>query len=201
MMKRELFLACLLSTAVAGIACDDDEELPDWTVRDGGGRPATVDARIADAGAVDAAIADARIADSAAETAIPPDAGADAGVDAGPDAGTTPSWAAVYSQVITPRCLPCHSAATELGVTLGRLDMSTQATAFTNLVNAAAAGPACTAGGVRVVPGSPATSLLYLKVSPDEPVPCGAKMPLGGTITAAEADQIEAWILGGAPNN
>jgi hypothetical protein len=52
-----------------------------------------------------------------------------------------------------------------------------------------------------VVPGSPDTSIMYLKVSLDDPAPCGAKMPLGGSLDRASADLIESWIMSGAPND
>jgi hypothetical protein len=84
---------------------------------------------------------------------------------------------------------------------LGKLDMSAQDKAYTNLVNVAAAGSECSGKGTRVVPGNADGSLLYLKVSADAP-PCGGKMPLGLTpIPKTQADMIDAWIADGAKNN
>ena len=148
-------------------------------------------------------------------------AGADAGVDAatGGAAGTTDAGDAgpvdgggadvppvtftqVYTQVIAVRCMPCHTTAAGVGVLNGHLDMTTQAAAFTNLVNVPAAGVACTGKGTRVTPGDPDASVMYLKISLDDPTPCGGKMPLNqAALTQEQADLIENWILGGAPNN
>jgi hypothetical protein len=179
MNKRALLLTCLLGASVAVSACEDDDE-GNGTIR--------IDARGGGTTTVDAG--------TVADAAAPPDAEVE--VDAGP---TAPSWTTVYTEVITPRCLPCHADATQIGITLGQLDMSSQATAFNNLVNKAATGPACSSAGIRVVPGSPDTSVLYLKVDPEEPTPCGAKMPFTGTISEEEVEMIEAWIEGGAPND
>jgi hypothetical protein len=44
-----------------------------------------------------------------------------------------------------------------------------------------------------VVPGSPETSMLYLKVT--EPT-CGSKMPVGGTLTPDEIECVANWIKG-----
>jgi hypothetical protein len=184
MLVRTVFVGLLMGVAATVTGCDGDDE-----------PPVGVDASVpADAGGGVTTVADARTVDAAADTA----GTRDAGVDAGSDAGAAPSWAMVYAQVITPRCLPCHGQSAELGVSLGRLDMSSQALAYTNLVNVAAMGAACTAAGPRVVPGSPGSSVLYLKVSTDAPVPCGAKMPLTGSISSEEAELIEEWIMGGA---
>lgn len=49
----------------------------------------------------------------------------------------------------------------------------------------------------RVVPGDSANSFLYQKVSQDSPA-AGARMPIGGSLTAAEIDLIRRWIDGGA---
>jgi hypothetical protein len=61
------------------------------------------------------------------------------------------------------------------------------------------ASRSCTGGFLRVVPGSPEESLLYLKVSMDVP-PCGTRMPFGAThpLPAADIDLIRTWIQGGA---
>jgi len=87
-------------------------------------------------------------------------------------------------------------------VSLGHLDMTTRDTAYMNLVNTPAAGAGCAGKGTRVTPGDEETSIMYLKVSLDDPTPCGEKMPLGlPPLSQDEADTIENWIKGGAPNN
>ena len=46
------------------------------------------------------------------------------------------------------------------------------------------------------------TSIMYLKVSLDDPTPCGSKMPFGlPPLSQAETDTIEDWIKAGALNN
>jgi hypothetical protein len=61
---------------------------------------------------------------------------------------------------------------------------------------------ACAGRGTRVTPGKPDDSVMYLKISLDDPTPCGSKMPLsGGPLTKEQADMIEGWIMAGAQNN
>jgi hypothetical protein len=108
------------------------------------------------------------------------------------------SFATVYSTAIMGTCTECHKAG---ATAAGGLDMSTEATAFTNLTTGAPAGAdkACTTTKY-VVAGSAATSLLYQKVSGTGlPATCGAKMPKGvANYPAADVTLIENWINGGA---
>jgi len=121
------------------------------------------------------------------------------GSDGGAPAAT---WTQVYTTVIAKRCMPCHTTAGGIGVMQGHLDMTSKDTAYSNLVDVATAGTACTGKGKRVVPRMPDSSIMYLKVSLDDASPCGAKMPLGGpSLPQAEVDEIESWIKGGAMNN
>jgi hypothetical protein len=139
-----------------------------------------------DAGAlVDAAKAALDAAKAAAEAAAP----------------AAPTFSAVYSDIISPICVQCHNPA-GIGVTMGHLDMSTKAAAFSDLVGVAAAGVACGGDGTRVVAGNANDSILFKKVDPNQGSPCGSKMPLGLTpLTVAQADEIESWINAGALNN
>lgn len=120
-----------------------------------------------------------------------------------PDAGAVaPTFTNVYDNVIAKRCTGCHTTPTGDGIAEGKLDMTTKALAFTNLVGAAAAGPECAAKQVRVVPGKPDDSLFYLKISLDDAAPCDKKMPENGPpLSQADADLIEAWITAGAKND
>ena len=94
----------------------------------------------------------------------------------------------VYQTALTS-CTMCHGAS-------GNLDMSSQSTAYSNLVGVTAAGPACGASGeMRVVPGNSAMSLLYNKIAGTED--CGNTMPE----TAPGVTLIQSWIDEGAPNN
>src|SRR5215831_17690505 len=110
----------------------------------------------------------------------------------GPDGGApAATFTQVYTTVITNRCTPCHTTANGIGIQQGHLDMTTQAAAYANLVNVPAAGIACGGRGIRVVPGMPDSSIMYLKISLDDPTPCGGKMPLGGPpLTKAQDDLI-----------
>lgn len=120
---------------------------------------------------------------------------------ASPPGAGTPTFSAVYANVIAARCTPCHTTPAGEGIALGKLDMTSRDAAYANLVNAPAAGSECVGLGARVVPGDPAASLLHRKVSPAEPRPCGLKMPIGGVLAQAEADAIDAWIAAGAKND
>jgi hypothetical protein len=118
------------------------------------------------------------------------------------DSGPPPTWTQVYNDIISPTCaMPCHNP-TGVGGQMGKLDMSTKDTAYTNLVNVAAAGVACAGKGTRVIPGMPDMSIMYLKASNDDPTPCGGKMPLGSNgLPADKADELKAWIVAGAKND
>jgi hypothetical protein len=139
--------------------------------------------------------------DSGAD-ATPP--ASDSGADATPpasDSGVAPTFTNVYA-VITARCTPCHTTPTGIGVVQGGLDMTSRATALANLVGKPAAGIACAGKGTRVTPGQPDASIFYLKVSLDDPSPCGSKMPLtGGPLAKSETDLFEAWITAGAKDD
>lgn len=149
-------------------------------------------------------------------TTPPPDASADAAVDATvapppvvdaappppPPPPAAPTFTMVYDTIISQRCTPCHTQPGNIGITQGNLDMTSKAAAFTNLVNKPAAGVSCGGRGTRVVPGQPDQSIMYLKVSLDDPAPCGSKMPLGlPPISQAQDDMIKAWITAGARND
>ena len=54
----------------------------------------------------------------------------------------------------------------------------------------ALASAGCSEATVRVAPGDPDHSLLYLKVSSDTPACGGLRMPQGGKLSDAEIDQI-----------
>lgn len=125
-----------------------------------------------------------------------------------------PTFTNVYANVIGARCTGCHRPGGG-GVNTGMLDMSTQATAYANLVGVASAGTAGGASGItcasiamtRVSPGNATGSLLYNKVASKlagTPAACGSPMPLPATatpLTQAQVDLIAAWIGGGALND
>jgi hypothetical protein len=125
---------------------------------------------------------------------------ADAGDAASSDSrGGTP-FAAVQA-IIQMNCVRCHDPAHPVvpeTQTFVAMDL-TAPHAYADLVNKRATE---TCGGILVVPGSPATSYLYAKVSQD--MPCdGQRMPHQGMIRtlplpADEIATIESWIQGGA---
>jgi hypothetical protein len=113
-----------------------------------------------------------------------------------------PTFTKVYQDILGPKCgNVCHMPGGP-GVSDGLLDMSTQASAYKNLVNVAAMDTACVATNLkRVDPGMPEMSLTFLKVSETKP-PCGGRMPLEtAPLSAAEIDEIQAWVMAGAMNN
>jgi len=127
-----------------------------------------------------------------------------------------PTFTNVYTDIIGVRCISCHKPGSS-GVTVGQLDMSTQAAAYANLVGITAKGTGAGTSGitcasvvpalVRVTPSDSANSLLFNKVHSKlvaTLAPCGSPMPLPAAalaLTAAEVDLIAAWINGGALNN
>jgi hypothetical protein len=138
---------------------------------------------------------------------------ADAGSNASPgdsaheDAGTAESGgaggsdAATFTSLYQTAFWTCKSEVCH-GIGLAGLDMSSQDAAHASLVRV----PAADAGGmcgemnrVRVVPGEPDESLLYLKLSSD--APCGQQMPPGGQLSADVREQVRRWIELGAPND
>jgi hypothetical protein len=128
----------------------------------------------------------------------------------------SPTFTNVYANVIGARCIGCHKPGGS-GVTVGGLDMSTQAKAYVDLVNVPAAGTGAGTSGVtcaslspallRVVPNNSAGSLIFEKVNSklqSLPAPCGSPMPLPATavaLTQAQVDLIAGWIDAGALNN
>jgi hypothetical protein len=196
MSMSSRFLAVLFGLALILAACDDNNST---TFVDGGNVNADGGNINADGGTTrDTAVGG--IADAAGEVGTTSVGGGDGGSDAG--GGAAPTFTQVYTTVIGQRCMPCHTTSAGIGVTMGHLDMTTQAAAFMNLVNAPAAGIACSGKGTRVVPGMQDQSIMYLKVSLDDPTPCGAKMPLGlPALSQAETDLIENWIKAGAKND
>jgi hypothetical protein len=117
------------------------------------------------------------------------------------EGGSTVTFSDVYTTIIAVDCTNSMCHFPNPGPNDGDLDLSSQATAYAQLVNV----PATTAPidsnnctGDRVVPGSPSTSLLYLKVAEALP-PCGARMPdLQPPLTSQQIGLIQTWITEGA---
>jgi hypothetical protein len=111
-----------------------------------------------------------------------PSAFLDPPADAGCDAPGT---------VFTPVCGVCHHA--QPGE-LGELDL-TSPSLESRIVNVTSAecGPA-----ILVVPGQPANSFLYDKISSATPT-CGAQMPQTGSLTPSQIQCVSSWITALAP--
>jgi hypothetical protein len=124
-----------------------------------------------------------------------------------PAAGTntgTLTFTRVYSDVLGVSCMPCHAPG-GVGAAAGRLDMSSQGVAYTNLQKGAA-GSSCSTSGLKlVVPGDPSMSLLVQKVESAHP-PCGVQMPFGcggatACLPASQVQELEDWVNAGAKND
>ncbi|MGA7124161.1 MAG: hypothetical protein WBY94_28925, partial [Polyangiaceae bacterium] len=125
--------------------------------------------------------------------------GSGGGSGGGADAGPAVTFTSLYTSIITPTCLPCHGGA-GAGQMTGKLNLSTQGLAYTDLTNATGTlGAACMGKGPLVVAGNHATSLLWEKLQPT-PI-CGSQMPEKSTLTAAQIAEVAAWIDDGAKNN
>jgi hypothetical protein len=134
-----------------------------------------------------------------------------AGGAGNPDGGSGApiSFATTIYPFIKTQCTPCHVTNTD-----GMLSMKDATTAYTNLVGttmgvAAKTNLTCTqldASKKRVVPGDPAHSYMYIKVSQTNAVlmpagcqPAMPEMPQSTlTLTPAQVTQIHDWIMGGA---
>ena len=104
----------------------------------------------------------------------------------------------IYGPVIRARCSACHSDAPSFG---GLAFFPGAMTAYTNLVGVpagSAQGNLCRDSGLlRVQPGDPERSLLYLKLTKPS---CGSQMPpaMFGQVTAAQVSLVRQWIADGA---
>ena len=130
------------------------------------------------------------------------------------------SFTKVYAEIIQPKCSNnfCHYSGVD--IRFGALDMSSQVRAYWSLVNMPAMGSSCSTG-MRVVPGKPDASVLYLKLLDDDQVPaglsrCGTQMPadkngyttngygvetFSGPSIPANQQLIHDWIQEGALYN
>lgn len=104
--------------------------------------------------------------------------------------------------IIQENCQQCHSPGGQ-GYGIGKLLLSDDS-AYASLVNAPAANQVIAKGWVRVKPGFPDSSILYVKVSMNPPkLPgnksYGTQMPMGKpALPAANVDLIKQWIADGA---
>ena len=87
----------------------------------------------------------------------------------------------IQTTLFTPSCVGCHGGSNP---TAG-MNLSS-GNAYSNLVNV----PATTQSGIRVVPGSPSTSVLYLKLQSGH-----------RNVSTQNRQMISDWITAGALNN
>lgn len=113
----------------------------------------------------------------------------------GPDDPNEPvSFARDIVPIFQANCAGCHDPGGSSGIVL-RLS---EEAAYEELVNRhSVQAPEL----IYIVPGDPQNSLLYLKVSRDDP-PVGLRMPrFAPPLTTGEIAMIEEWIADGAPDN
>jgi uncharacterized membrane protein len=109
------------------------------------------------------------------------------------------SFSEVYDRVIRVRCGACHNDAPSFGGLA--FFPGGAATAYANLVGVPAGQEQtyrCKDSGLlRVKPGDPEHSLIYLKLTAP---PCGSKMPPAafGTVSDEQVELVRAWIAAGA---
>ncbi len=104
------------------------------------------------------------------------------------------SFDVLLEEVLTPSCgaAGCHGATTGAAGLFLEGDR-----AYSSLLDDACTNEqALAAGLVRVLPGDPGGSFLYLKIV--DPMGMGALMPPAGPMDQAAIDAVERWILDGA---
>jgi hypothetical protein len=107
-----------------------------------------------------------------------------------------PSFTTDVYPILSASCMRCHGTPGS-----AKLDLSSAATAFTNLVSQASTQ--CTTDQ-RVIPNAPEKSYLIWKLDGAAPMGAcykGERMPKGGMLSAADMSTIRAWIADGAKNN
>jgi hypothetical protein len=122
--------------------------------------------------------------------------GASAGASGGTSGNNGVTFTSLYeTELKTCRLDICHGG--------GRagLNMATKESALATLVNQPAdpPSPCGKSGKLRVKPGDPEESLLYLKLVVD--TPCGDPMPVGGQLPDASRERVRQWIEAGALDN
>lgn len=134
---------------------------------------------------------DGSTAGEGSTTDTPPTTGDEPTTDAtttAPPVDGTCDFAGDIQPIFSARCIGCHGAAGQAGLSLD------EGAAYAALVGVTSTEvPA----SKRVEPGDPAASYLVEKLGPAPSV--GDTMPLGGSLPAAELALISAWIAAGAP--
>ena len=180
-------VAIFAAAVVLGAGCSDDAGSPPSSMA---GAPASIAGQMA--------LGAAGTGGSAAASA-PGVAGAlpQAGTEAAAT-GKLSFATDIFPKVIRAKCSACHSDAPNMG---GLAFFPGAETAYKNLVNVPAGNEEtykCKGIGLmRVQPGDPDKSLIYLKLTNP---PCGSKMPPGmfGMATPEQVELVRQWIAEGA---
>jgi len=115
-----------------------------------------------------------------------------------PGRGGTVSFATQVRPILVNNCSGCHSPGGAAVVNNGIAMHLTEGEAYDSIVNQPSGQDAT---WTLVVPGDSSSSLLYLKVSTDNP-PVGVRMPrFAPRLSGAEIGLIRDWIDQGALNN
>jgi hypothetical protein len=125
-----------------------------------------------------------------------------AGTGAAGTGGATLSYATHIAPIIANKCKDCHTTKASGGFNWTYANLVTNST----VTNAATVNCSFMNGSKkRVVPGSPDTSLLWIKISKTNAelkaatAKCDDAMPEGGLVlTPQEKTTIHDWIMGGA---
>lgn len=150
-------------------------------------------------------IAGAVFSGCGSDDSVAPTAGTGGSGPAGGTGGGTTG--ATFTQVLaifggTANCGICHASPPNTGNGGLQFNTAMKDQAYAALVGPTSAGTnGSKCGGKKyVVPGNPAGSLLYGKLT--APPPCGVQMPMGGTpLSADQVATVSSWITAGAKNN
>lgn len=104
---------------------------------------------------------------------------------------TVPNFTTEVQPIFNASCASAACHGNQAGLTL------TAGVSYAEIVNV----PATQSALLRVAPGDPAQSFLYLKITGCTPPACvGDRMPRGAApLPAAQIETIREWIAGGAP--
>ena len=120
--------------------------------------------------------------------------------DGPPPPDTSSSFDAIQQTIFDPNCLSsgCHNSISQAGGLVLEAGVS-----YTNLVNVASMNMAAHDQGLlRVTPFDPQNSFLFIKITnPDTAAGEGNRMPLTGSLSPAQIEQVQAWIAAGAPGS
>ena len=129
------------------------------------------------------------------------------------------SFTKIYTETIQPKCSSNFCHYNGVPIRFSALDLSSKVRAYWSLVDLPCMGP-CQQTGMRVLPGQPEASVMYIKVL--DPLPagmsrCGTEMPAdttgystngtsdltfsGPALSSDEQARIRDWIQEGAQDN